>query len=43
MFINSLRYFAATIKAAFITLLEGAGGNDPPFWPDYLCTLIFKV
>ena len=43
MFINSLVIFYNHYKVTFITILEGAGGNDPPFWPDYLCTLIFKA
>ena len=30
MFINSLMIFCSHYKSGFITLLEGAGGNDPP-------------
>lgn len=30
MFTNSPVIFCSHYKAAFITLLEGAGGNDPP-------------
>lgn len=43
MFINSLVIFCSRYKTAFITLLEGSGGIDPPFWPGYLCTLLFEV
>ena len=43
MFINSLVIFCSHYKSDFYHLLEGASGNDPPFGPDYLCTLIFKL
>ena len=43
MFINSLVIFCSHYKSGFYHHLEGAGGNDPPFGPDYLCTLIFKA
>ena len=43
MFINSPVIFCSHYKSGFYHHLEGAGGNDPPFWPDYLCTLIFKA
>lgn len=31
--------FCTRYNSGYYHLLEGAGGNDPPFRPEYLCTL----